>query len=203
MRSAMRPMTIVGDQHGGCGELAVDPHNRLQYKASGLMIQGAGGLIAEQQLWPLDDRARDGDPLLLPARELCRKVVESLRESNPGERVLRLHRVSSDFGHERNILAHRQTRNQIVELKYEPNVFSAKARQLGLASMSEIVVVPERTATGGRIEASQNVSGAPTSRCRTGQQDDQLSGIDVQIDLGQRVHRDLTHHVVLGKATRG
>src|SRR6185437_8926674 len=127
---------VMGDHHGGCGKFAVDPHDRFKNYAAGLVIEGTSGFVAKQQFRSLDDGACDGYALLFPAGELGRKVIESFGEPNPSERFLGLHRTGGDFSDELNIFAHGQAWNQVIELKYEPDMFSAKTRQLGLACMS-------------------------------------------------------------------
>ncbi|TLS21369.1 uncharacterized protein PpBr36_10204 [Pyricularia pennisetigena] len=42
---------------------------RLLHDALGVRVQGAGGLVQEEHLWLRHHRARDGDALLLPARQ--------------------------------------------------------------------------------------------------------------------------------------
>ena len=44
---------------------------RLLDVVLGLRVQGAGGLVEQHDAGLLDDGARDGDALLLPARELA------------------------------------------------------------------------------------------------------------------------------------
>ena len=44
----------------GC-ELAIDPCDCFEHQTPLLMIESAGGLIAEQELRPLDNGPRDGD----------------------------------------------------------------------------------------------------------------------------------------------
>ena len=83
---------IVGDHYCRGRELTIDTHNRLQDQAPGLMIEGTGGFIAKQEFRPLDYGTRNGHPLLLPAGELCGKVIEPLGKPHPREGFLRLHR---------------------------------------------------------------------------------------------------------------
>jgi hypothetical protein len=70
---------VVGDHRGGGAELAVDPVEHVEHEAPGGGVEGARGLVAEQHVGPLGDRARDGHALLLAAGELGGEVVRAGR----------------------------------------------------------------------------------------------------------------------------
>jgi hypothetical protein len=57
----------VGDHDGGGAQLEVDPRDDLQHQLAGGVVEGAGRLVAQQQLGPLDDGAGDRHALLLAA----------------------------------------------------------------------------------------------------------------------------------------
>ena len=52
-----------------------------------LAVEGARRLVGEQELGIIDERARDGDALLLPARKLARIVVHAVFEADLLETV--------------------------------------------------------------------------------------------------------------------
>ena len=54
-----------------------------------LAIEVAGGLVGDDDGRVVDDGARDGDALLLPARELPRVVAHAVLEADDAERRLR------------------------------------------------------------------------------------------------------------------
>src|SRR6185295_15941495 len=99
----------------------------------------------------LDDGTRDRHALLLATGELRREMIQSLREPHPVERLLRLHRIARNLGDQRDVLAHGEARNEIVELEHEADVIAPVARELGLTRFAEIVIAPGRRATRGRI----------------------------------------------------
>ncbi len=59
---------LMGDQHDGQTELAIDLRQQLQHRGGGLRVQRAGGLVAQQDLRPGGQRARNAHALLLSAR---------------------------------------------------------------------------------------------------------------------------------------
>ena len=115
----------------------VVPSSRLtrsstsQHQLAGLVVERAGGLVAQQHLGPLGDGAGDGDALLLAAGELRRKVVEALAEADqlaapPRARI----GAARDLGDQRDVLARGQARDQVVELEDEADVLAPVAGQL-------------------------------------------------------------------------
>ena len=54
---------------------------------AGGRVEVAGGLVGEEQLRPVHERPRDGDPLLLPSGELGRGVVQPVRKPHPLQRL--------------------------------------------------------------------------------------------------------------------
>ena len=62
-------------------------------RIAGLEVERAGRLVAQQDVRPLGDGARDGDALLLAAGQLRREVVQAVAEADQVERLVRRHRV--------------------------------------------------------------------------------------------------------------
>src|SRR5690606_33456437 len=56
-------------QHGAAGFL-VEPAEQLEYFRRGMGVEVASGFISQQQRRARDQRARDGDALLLASRQL-------------------------------------------------------------------------------------------------------------------------------------
>ena len=77
---------------------------------------------------------------MLAARQPGREVVEPVREPDQRERVGRIHRLSRDVGHQRDVLARGEARDQIVGLEHEADVLAPEARQLRLVRAAEVVV---------------------------------------------------------------
>ena len=70
---------VVGDHHDGLAE----PVDRLAQQRedvpAGARVERAGRLVGEDHLGPRDQRAGDGDALLLAARELAGLVLDARR----------------------------------------------------------------------------------------------------------------------------
>ena len=68
---------------------SIDQGQRLEHAHAGLAVERTRGLVAQQHVGLLGDGARDGDALLLAARQLGREVVEALAEPDQLQRRLR------------------------------------------------------------------------------------------------------------------
>jgi len=63
---------LVGDQHDGQLQLAVDLGQQLQHRGRGLRVEGAGGFVAQQHFWLGGQGAGNAHALFLAARQLRR-----------------------------------------------------------------------------------------------------------------------------------
>src|SRR5690606_28686260 len=121
-------------------------------------VERAGGLVAEEDRGFGDQRARDGHPLLLPARELARHVVRPVREAHALERSggARL-RVRDAAVEQRklDVLRRGEARQEVEALEHEADVSVAHARELVLGELARVASRDGVTAGGGAIEAAE------------------------------------------------
>ena len=83
----------------------------------GIVIKGAGWLIAEQQIRILDDGTTDGCTLLLTAGKLAWNLILMLPKSKCMKQVIDIKRVASEVSADLDILLDGQVRDQIIELE--------------------------------------------------------------------------------------
>ena len=151
-----------------------------------LEVERAGRLVAEEHVGPLGDGARDGDALLLAARELRREVIEPIAEADERERLARVERVVGDLGDQRDVLARGQAGDQVVELEDEADVAPPVARQLVLVGVGEVGAAIDDAAGGADVEAAQDVEQRRLAAARGAEQDDQLALEQIEVDAAQR-----------------
>src|SRR5262249_22618101 len=83
-----RDVLLMRD-HDNCDAALVElPEDRHDLDA-GSAVEIAGGFIRQQHLRIIDQRARDGDALLLTARKLTWKMVLAARESDRCKHAIR------------------------------------------------------------------------------------------------------------------
>ncbi len=137
--------------------LAIHPLDRFENNDAGLDVERAGRLIAKENVRPLRDGACNRDALLLTTRHLRREMIHAIAQPNKRERFFRLHRMRRDLGDERDVLARGQTRDQIVELKDEPDMLTAVTGKRGVVKRGQIMIAKTDAAAGRHIKPAENI----------------------------------------------
>ena len=70
-----RGARVVGHEDDGLAALVAGPPQRVEELVAGRVVEVAGRLVGEQERRPGDERAGDGDALLLAGRQLVGLVV--------------------------------------------------------------------------------------------------------------------------------
>jgi hypothetical protein len=120
-------MRIVCHHHDRLPVIAVEGLEQVENLIARLAIEIACRLVAQQERGIGDDGAGDADTLFLPARQLPRVVVGSLREAHHRQRdahALATVGLSQFRQQERQLHVARggQHRQQVVHLKDEADV---------------------------------------------------------------------------------
>ena len=85
-RRVLGDVGLVGHEHDRDALFGVQPLEDPHYLDAGPRVEIARGLVREEQRRIVHERARDGDALLLTARQLIRMVIEPRAESYGFER---------------------------------------------------------------------------------------------------------------------
>jgi hypothetical protein len=193
---------VVRDQDGGGAGFPVDAFDRLEHEHAGRAVERAGRLVAQEQVRPLGDRARNRDALLLTARQLRREVVQALAEPYQPQRLLGRHRIGGELGDQRRVLERGEARDEVVELEYEADVLAPVARQAGVVEPRQLVVEEPGLAGRSGVEAAEDVEQRGLAAARRPEQHDQPAGIELQVEAAQGVHLDVAGPVDLAQAAR-
>ena len=116
---------IVGDDHDRHTLLPAGVLKQPQDRLAGDIIQGAGGLITEQQFGILCQGTGNGDPLLFTARELGREIAQPVAESHMPEHFISGEGIAADLGSQFHIFQGSEVLNQVIELEYKADVMPA------------------------------------------------------------------------------
>ncbi len=127
VRHAQRLLLVVGDQHGGDAELALQALDLDLHVEPQVLVERAERLVQQQDARPDRQAPRQRHALLLPARELPRQAV---REGGHAHRVQhgrhrRRHVRPAAPGGERavgDVLRHRHVREQRVVLEHDADL---------------------------------------------------------------------------------
>ena len=116
-------------------QLPAEPLHQHEHLLGRDPVEVARGLVGHDQGGVGRERARDGHPLLLPARELPRGVVHAVLEPDQPQdraRVLAALAPRQVRQHERqlHVFEGGQHRDEVVELEDEPDVRGAPGGEL-------------------------------------------------------------------------
>jgi hypothetical protein len=194
-------VVLVRDDHH-CHALRVELREQLHDVFTGFGIERASGLVGQNQLRLVHQRAGNGYALLLPARQLRGRVRTALAQTHPVQRGLcaqaPLGRTDPGIQHgQGHVLQRAGARQQVELLKHKTNAPVAYGRELVLRHSVDRftgqVVMPAR----GQIQTTQNIHQGGLARTRGAHDGDKLAFGNVQRHAAQRVHGLVTHGVGL------
>ncbi|EFF45487.1 hypothetical protein XAUB_04150 [Xanthomonas citri pv. aurantifolii str. ICPB 11122] len=181
---------LMGDQHDGQAQLAVDLRQQLQHRGGGLRVQRAGGLVAQQDLRPGGQRTRDAHPLLLPARELRRILVGVLLQSDPGQqfghaRIDLGTRCAGQFQREGDIAGHGARGQQVEVLENHADAATQGAQALAV-QRGNVLLADQQAAAAGLFQPVDQPDQGGFPRAGMADDAEYFAGADPQIERMQR-----------------
>ena len=181
-------VVLVGDHDdrlAGVVELAEHLHDLV----AGLGVEVAGGLVGQDDVGVVDQRAGDRDALLLAAGELGRAVVEPVVQADqPGQLQGPLLDRRGDLAaalvgqRELDVLDDRVLLDQVVRLEDEADVAAPDLGQLVVAELGDVAVAEDVLAAGGSVEAAEQVEHRALARARGAHDGDVLALIEIDRD---------------------
>src|SRR6185312_2275363 len=156
-----------------------------------LVIDIAGGLVGEQQAGPADHRARDGDALLLAARQRRRSGVELVGEADPAQQLGHvladlLLGEARDAQRQRDIVEGGEMFDQAEILEHDADL-AAQRRQLAPGRRGDV-------ATEQRDEAARRPLGQIHELQQAGLAGAAGPGEEVE-GTGCELHADVAQHL--------
>jgi hypothetical protein len=152
---------VVSREHKRERTLDLQFAQQCEYTPSARRVQVPGRLVGQQDLRPTDQRPRDRNSLLLPARERGRPVGEPGLEAQPPEDLVRrgldVGGRSTHAERHGHVLGGRELRQQMVELEHESHDAVA---ELGPRPTVETQHVPSAVHEPARlrtVETAQHV----------------------------------------------
>ena len=124
----------------------VEVVEELEDRRARLRVEVAGGLVGEQDLGAVHDRARDGDALALSARELIGAVVLAPAQTDRGERLVDAAAPldapdAAEEERQLDVPRRGQARHQMEELEDEADLLAADAGELLVGERADLVAV--------------------------------------------------------------
>src|SRR6516162_6162500 len=119
-------------------------------------------------------------------------------EPDKRQRLVWTHWLVRDLGYESDVLISSETRDQIVELKYKPDVLPAIGSERAVIEPGQFEVLEEDAAAGRLIEAAHDIKERRFPAARWAEQHDNLAAPNIEIETAQRTNFDLAGNVGLG-----
>lgn len=129
-------------------------------------------------------------------------MVGALGQADQREGVAWVETAVGQLGHEGYVFRSAQRRDQIVELKNEPDVFASVRSELRVAGAAEILVLVVDIPGGGHIETADDVQEGGLAAAGCPKQDQELSPAKFEIDSPESLHLHLSHLVELAQILR-
>ena len=199
---------VVGDDDDGHAETPAGVLQQLQDRLARVIVQGAGGLVAEKELRVLREGPGDGDALLFAAGELGRKVLRPLFQTHLFQHLPRIQGPGRELRRDLDVLQRREIRDQVIELEHKAHVVPTVGGELGFIKGRDLLPVDGHAAVGEAIHPAQNVQerGLPGAGFPDDHAD--LAPLDVKTRVMQRRHGhfprliDLPHPVKADESLR-
>src|SRR5690606_35584428 len=124
---------IVGDHDDGLAVVVDRGPQQSQHLATAGGVEVAGGLVRDDDVRVRDERAGDGDTLLLAARELVRTVVQAVGQSQPVDDATdesAVDRPSGQLRGQEDVLLRRHRGHQVEGLEDEADSVAALRGEL-------------------------------------------------------------------------
>ena len=142
---------VVGDHHDRLVEVVDGVAQQFEHVVGGLRVEVAGRLVGEHDRRARDQRARDGDALLLAAGQLGRAVVQAVADADRVDQPvepLAVGLAPGDRERQQDVLLGVEHRQQVEGLEDEADPVAAQLRQLAVVELASArrrrcVTVPE------------------------------------------------------------
>ncbi len=179
---------VGGHEHGGAAGVHVleQGHDLLRH----LGVEVARGLVGQQQHGLVDERAGDGHPLLLAARELQRVGVHLVVQADrlqSGERapLLLLRGHGQDAQHEGHVLEDRLALQELEVLEDDADG-PPQLGDLPLRDRGHVAPADQDLPLRRQLLAEHELQEGGLARPRGPGEEAELALVDVQRDVGQR-----------------
>src|SRR5882672_1288191 len=185
-RRGLRPVTHDDDRGAGARPSAKGAEDDRAV----CVVQVAGRLVGEQERGIVQDRAAEGDALLLAPRELCREMVHPIRHADfrqelPCSAAHRRARAPDVPRRQQHILERRERRKQQERLEQKTDIPAAGLASGDAAEGAHPVVFEPQLAAVAVLQEPEDVQQRALSRARWAGDDDELAPLHREVHAGQ------------------
>src|SRR5882672_7759994 len=142
-------------------------------------VEIASGLVGENDLRLINQRARDGHALLLAAGELRGEMRQAVAKAYALQRFFSLLFVGDAM----------EIRHEVELLEDEADFLRAVTHQPVFAEFRKIDAVNDHMAGGERVQAAENIDERGFSRTGGAHERDPFAGVHIEADAAERTQR--------------
>ena len=147
----------MGDDQHGLPSPAAGVLQEAQHRLAGVVVESAGGLVAEEYLGVLGKSPGDGHPLLLSTGELGREVIKPVPKPYAHKSLLWVQRVGADFACELHVFKGGKVLHQVIELEHKAHLQPPVGGELPGAVAAYLLFVQQDTPAVAGIHAAQHI----------------------------------------------
>src|SRR4051812_22414252 len=190
----LRDRRVVRHEHERQLLFRVELQQECQDLLPGARVEGAGGLVRQDQPWIAGQSARDGDALPLTPRQLVGPMIEAMAEADAPEQVARLVererlRHTGIVERQRHVLERRRVRDQVEGLKHEADVVQPHPGLSGAIGGGHVAPAEPVMPARGSIEAAEDVEQRALAGAGGAAQGDDLSEADLNVHADEHRQR--------------
>src|SRR5258708_3696347 len=154
-------------------------------------VEIAGGLVGENDLRLIDQRARNRNALLLAAGELRGEMRQAVAQAHALQHFFSLLfvRDAMEILRQHYIFKRREIRHQMKLLEDEADFFRAVTHQLVFAEFRKIDAVNNHMAGGEGVQAAENVDERGFPRAGGAHERDPFAAVHAEADATERAQR--------------
>ena len=196
---------VMGDHDDGLPKFLDGSLQEAQHFGAGDGIEVAGGLVGEHQRRFGDERTRDGDALLLAARQFIRPVRETFLESQRRRQhvePLTVGLLTRQSQRHEDVLLGGEHRQQVEALEDEADLVAAQHGQLIVVHGGDVGTVEHDMTARGRVESGERVHERGLAGAGRAHDRGEPPLLEPHIDAAQRMHRVFAMPVVLDQVDR-
>jgi len=145
-------------------------------------VEITGGLVGQDELGLIDERASDGDALLFTAGKLRRKVSEAMAEADALESFPGLILVGDavEVLRKHDVFKRVEVRHEVELLEDKADFFGTVADEFIFAKIGKVDAVDDHVAGGEGVETAENVDERGFAGARRAHKGDPFASLNVE-----------------------
>ena len=185
-----RDVRVVRHHQDGMASIMQFTENLDDHRFVGL-VEISGGLVGENDLRLIDQRARNGNALLFATGKLRGEMRQPLAEAHAPQRFfsLRFVRDTVEILCEHHVFNRRKIRHEMELLEDEADFFRAVTHHLAFTKFRKIDAVNDHMARSECVQAAENVDKRSFSRAGGPHERHPLAGVHCEANAAERAQR--------------